>query len=79
MATTTFMIRVDDGPPQEFRVKTGIYQDAAAAVPAVLGVPLPTDVEIWATHEGRELSRFRFRCTLDDYGRFVVQHLVRRS
>ena len=75
----TYMIRVDSGKPQEFKVKTSIYRDAAAAVPAVLGVDLPTDIEIWATYEGRELSRFRFRCTVDDYGQFVVQHLVKRS
>lgn len=75
----TFMIRVDGGPPQEFKTKTSVYQYAAAAVPATLGVSLPTDIEIWATHEGRELGRFTFRCTSDDYGQFMVQHLVRRT
>lgn len=73
-----FHIRINDGPEQFFPVKTTIYRDAAAAVPAVYGRPLPCKIEIWAMHEDQELGRLVFMAEQDEFGRFVLNHLVRK-
>jgi hypothetical protein len=46
----TFGIRVNDGPEQTITVKTGIYIEACAAVPALLGIKpseYPLRIMIW--------------------------------
>lgn len=45
--TSTFHIRVDGGPEQTITVKSSIYRNAVAALPALLGLDLPITVEIW--------------------------------
>jgi len=72
-----FHIRIDDGPEEFFPVRSTIYRDAAAAVPAIYGRSLPCKIEIWAMHNGEEMKRFVFRARQDEYGRFVLDHLVR--
>lgn len=72
-----FKIKVNDGEERELHVETGIYRDAAAAVPALLGLYLPVEVEIWAEYEGKELSRFRYRIRENGYGQLLVEHLVK--
>lgn len=58
---STFHIRVDGGPEQTITVKTGIYRDAVAAVPALLGLELPIEVEIWAPHLLPEYGPYFYR------------------
>lgn len=72
---TTFHIRIDDGPETTIDVKTGVYAYAAAAVPALLGLHIPIEVDIWIPG----LSRFRYRLRNNEYGHMVVDHLVRRD
>lgn len=45
----TFQVKVNDGPQREIKVKSGIYVEAVAAVPALLGDEneYPMMVEIW--------------------------------
>jgi hypothetical protein len=73
MTKHAFIVRVNDGPPQEIVVSTGIYEYAAAAVPALLGADeLPIDVTI-----SSQFREFRFRLCIDEFGRMQVEHLVR--
>lgn len=69
---STFHIRVDDGPPQQITVGTGVYKYAAAAVPALLDLHLPVEVDIWVPG----FSRFRFRLRENEYGHMFVEHLI---
>jgi hypothetical protein len=69
----TFHIRVNDGPEQTIEVASSIYELAAAAVPALLDLTLPVEIDIWVP----DLSRFRFRIRDNEYGHMVVDHLVK--
>jgi hypothetical protein len=40
--------QIDGGEDREITVETGVYHDAAGAVPALLGLPLPTTITIWS-------------------------------
>ena len=71
-----FRIKINDGPEMALPVKSTIYRDAAAAVPALFGEMLPCQIEIWAMHKGKELNRYVFRAREDEYGRFVLDHMV---
>jgi hypothetical protein len=44
---TRFLISVNGGPVRHLDVASDIYRDAAAAVPATLGIPTPITVRIW--------------------------------
>jgi hypothetical protein len=55
---------------RKLTVKTSIYRDAAAAVPAILGKQLPVDVEIGPYH---------YRIRQNEFGGLVVETLVFRS
>lgn len=74
-----FNIKINGGPERYHLVKTGIYRDAAAAVPAIYDTRLPCEVEIWSEHDGEELGRFRYRIRENEFGQFMVEHLVRQS
>lgn len=69
-------IRVNDGPEQYFYTTTTIYRDAAAAVPAMLGLDLPVEVKIWKETLLPDYPGFRYRIREDEFGRLVVDHLV---
>ena len=47
MDTETFQVKINDGQQQSITVCTGIYVEAVAAVPALLGGDYPMMVEIW--------------------------------
>ncbi len=70
--TFSFQIKVNDGVQTTLFVKTGVYRNAAAAVPALLGLDLPVEVDIWT-----EFSRFRYRISENEFGQLLVEHLVR--
>ncbi len=43
-----FHFRVNDGPEQIIRCKSGIYKEAVAAIPALFGIDsYPAKIEIW--------------------------------
>ena len=69
-----FNIKVNDGKEQYLHVKTSIYRDAAAAVPAMLGLDLPVDVEIWC--EGISSGSFRYRIRENVFGGIEVEHMA---
>jgi hypothetical protein len=70
-----FNFRIDDGPVQSITVKTGIYRDAAAAIPAVIGLSLPIIVEIWAPELVPEYGPYHFSIMEDLYGGINVKFL----
>jgi hypothetical protein len=77
MSKTTFNIRVADGPVQKIEVKTGIYRDAAAAVPALLGLALPIVVEIWHPKLVPEYGPYLYRIKENAFGGLVTEHCIR--
>jgi hypothetical protein len=73
----TFRIRIDGGEDREITVETGVYRDAAAAVPAILGVPLPTTVKIWAPRlVKRGYGPYFFRVEEDRFGALRCSHII---
>lgn len=75
-----FSIRIHgEKRTRKFNVKTSIYRDAAAAVPAMFGKDLPIDVEIWADDLVPEYGPLYYRIRENEYGGIVVEHLVKRS
>lgn len=71
-----FHIRINGGPKQFFPVKTTIYRDAAAAVPAIYGRRLPVDVEIWSEDLVPEYGPYHYRIRENEFGGIVVEHLL---
>jgi hypothetical protein len=61
---------------RDLPVKTTIYRDAAAAVPAILGRRLPIDVEIWSPDVVPEYGPYHYRVRENEFGGIVVEHLV---
>lgn len=78
IAATTFHIRVDGGPEQVISVRTGVYRDAAAAVPALLGLDLPIDIEIWAPHLLPDYGPCFYRVRQNEFVGLVTEILVPR-
>jgi hypothetical protein len=74
-----FGIRLHSGWEGKIEVPTGIYRDAAAAVPAILGIGLPIDLEIWSLIPGIEDQRLAFRICENEFGQLVVKTLVPES
>jgi hypothetical protein len=64
---------------RKLSVKTSIYRDAAAAVPAILGKQLPVDVEIWSPDLIPEYGPYHYRVRQNEFGGLVVETLVFRS
>jgi hypothetical protein len=71
-----FKIKVNGGPPRDLKVETGVYRDAAAAVPAILGIHVPIDVEIWVEALVDEYKPLHYRVRADRFGGLVVEHLI---
>lgn len=72
-----FRIRINGEEQKRFlKVKTSIYRDAAAAVPAIFGLRLPVDVEIWAPHLLPEYGPYHYRIRENEFGGITVEHLV---
>jgi hypothetical protein len=63
---------------RRLRVKTGIYRDAVAAVPAIFGLDLPVDVEIWVPSLLPEYGPYHYRVRQNEFVGLVVEYLVRR-
>jgi hypothetical protein len=74
-----FKIRVNSGPAQDLNVRTGIYRDAAAAVPAILGISTPIDVEIWVEELVSDYPALHYRVSENEFGGLIVDHLIQRS
>jgi hypothetical protein len=74
---STFHIRVNGAPEQTITVKTGIYRDAVAAIPALLGLREPLDVEIWVPHLVPEYGPYHYRIEQDEYVNLVVRHVIK--
>jgi hypothetical protein len=72
----TFHVRLHDGWKGTIEVGTGVYQYAAAAVPAILGLQLPLDLEIWSALPQLADKRFNFRVCDNEFGQLVVKTLV---
>lgn len=68
---TDFRIRVNDGPEQPLTVATSFYRDAAAAVPAILGIDTPIKVEIWDAPT-KDRCCLTFAVHEDEFGRLVA-------
>jgi len=67
----TFNISINDGLTQQITTKSGVYEYAVAAVPALFDIELPAEVTIWS-----EFSEFRYRLRHDDFGHLRIEHLV---
>jgi hypothetical protein len=76
---SNFKIRIHgEKTVHRLRVKTSIYRDAAAAVPAILGRHLPLDVEIWSDAVMPEYGPYHYRIRQNEFVGLVVEHLVSR-
>lgn len=60
-------------------VKTSIYRDAAAAVPAIFGLSLPVDVEIWCPRLLPEYGPYHYRVRENKFVGLVVECLIPQS
>lgn len=57
-ASTQFKVRINNGPIQNLRTKSGFYVAAASAAPAILGIrDYPVKVTIWAEYQGEKLDK----------------------
>lgn len=77
---TSWMVRINDGPPQPFETRTGLYKDAAVAAFAMLpfeDTGEPAIVEIWVPELVEDYPPFLYRMDDDEYGRRVVTHVIR--
>lgn len=72
----TFSVRIDGGEERQITVATGIYRDAAMAVPALLGLDLPVIVEIWVPHLVRNYPPLAYRISEDEFGGVKVQQVI---
>jgi hypothetical protein len=73
----TFQVRVHG--EQEVRtltVKTGKYQMAAAAAPAIFGLDLPVDLEIWCERHLPEYGPYHYRVQWNKFVCVEVQLLL---
>jgi hypothetical protein len=57
-------------------VKTGVYQLAAVAAPAVFGLELPVDLEIWVDDLLPEYGPYHYRVEMNEFVCVQVKHLV---
>lgn len=74
-----FRIRVHgEKRSRKLAVKTTIYRDAAAAVPAIFGKSLPVDVEIWVPDLIPEYGPYHYRIRENEFGGVIVEHLIQR-
>lgn len=71
-----FQVRINGGPEQTIRAQTGIYCLAAMAIPAMLGIDLPVDVEIWIPWNLPEYGPYRFRIEYNEFVQPVVKTMV---
>ena len=74
--TVEFSVRVDGGDLRTIRVATGVYRDAAAAVPAILGVSLPITVDIWCEHLLPKCGPYRYLLFEDSCGGLQTRPLT---
>jgi hypothetical protein len=75
-----FKIRINgEKRARALNVKTTVYRDAAAAVPAIFGKSLPIDVEIWSPDLIPEYGPYRYRIRNNDFGGLVVETLTTRT
>lgn len=75
-APVEFHIRINGGEEQTISVASGVYMHAAAALPAMLGLDLPIDVEIWVPDLLPIYRPFHYRVAEDAYGSVTVRHMI---
>jgi hypothetical protein len=73
---TTFHFRINGGAEQTLTVKTGVYIDAVAAMPAMLGQAMPFDVEIWSPRVVPEYGPYHYRVERNEFGCIEVKILI---
>ena len=73
----TFQVRIHgEDEVRTLVVKTGKYQLAAVAAPAIFGLDLPVDLEIWCERLLPEYGPYHYRVRWDECVRVVVDHLI---
>lgn len=74
---TTFQVRViGETEVRTLSVKTGQYQLAAVAAPAIFGLKLPVDIEIWCERLVPEYGPYRYRIQWNEFVCVEVLHLT---
>lgn len=68
-----FNVELDGGRVEKITVRSSLYRDVAAALPALLAKSLPFDATIWHNDADKKL---RFRISENEYGQLVVKSLV---
>ena len=77
MTEETFQIRVHgEDEVRTLTVKTGQYQVAAVAAPAIFGLELPVDLEIWCERLLPDYGPYHYRIHWNEFVCVAVQHLV---
>lgn len=74
-----FNLRIDGGPERYYEVKTGVYRDAAASVPANTGTRPPMIVEIWHESLHPQENSFFYLIKENEYGALLIEHVMPRS
>lgn len=73
----TFQIRVHgETEVRTLVVKTGKYQLAAVAAPAIFGLDLPVDLEIWCERLLPEYGPYHYRVRWNEYVCVEIEHLL---
>lgn len=79
VSTSVFLVRVNGGPILELHSKSGICQEAVAAIPAMFGCKTPCDVEIWSPKFLPEYGPYFYRIYYDECVRFRIDQMFKRS
>lgn len=74
--TTTFAVRVNNGPEQTIEVRSSIYRVAALAVPAIIGLDdFPVLIEIWVPDlVSAGYGPYLYTISEDEYGALRLAH-----
>lgn len=76
---TDWMVRINEGPPQPFSTRTGLYQDAAVAAYAMLPYEERAGrqvVEIWSPRLLPDYGPYFYGMEHDECGHRRVAHLI---
>lgn len=74
-----FHVRINDGHEHKIAVKTSMYQIAAMAAPAILGLDvfLPIHVEIWVPELLPSYGPHHYIISENEFGQMVVKTAVK--
>jgi hypothetical protein len=77
MGYETFHVRIHgEQKVRTLTVKTGKYMLAAVAAPAILGLDIPVDLEIWCDRLLPDYGPYHYRLRWNKFVQVEIVHLV---